>query len=224
MLLEILPDELLLLICSYLTEFDVLQAFNDLNLRLNYTISGYRKHMNLTRVRYGQFSRCCDMLRQSSLGSQVQSLTLSNYQLKIDRMGSVAKEVWPWDQKLPNLNSLTLLNAQAAKIGQFLSKTERLERLTDLTIEFDDFPYYDKHIASEPFHKLTRNLNTLRQLSLIGIFLSLTSISDWDNNTITCLTIHVDRTADLIILMRDFRALQFLSVCIERFEKPEEKW
>lgn len=75
---EILPDELLLMVCSYLNNIDILQAFYNLNHRLNSTISDYIKKIDLIQVSYSQFNKYCHMLTETNLGLQLKSLSLSN--------------------------------------------------------------------------------------------------------------------------------------------------
>ncbi|UJR34670.1 hypothetical protein I4U23_027447 [Adineta vaga] len=67
---EILPDEILLMIYSYLNDIEILHAFNDLNTRLNSTIINYRKHIHLIHTRYGQFNQYCCILTHTNLSLQ----------------------------------------------------------------------------------------------------------------------------------------------------------
>lgn len=96
---EILPDELLLIICSYLNGIDVLRAFYDLNTRLNSTINYYAKQMNLSRIRYSQFNQYCNMLIQTNLGLQLKSLSLSNNRMISNRIMLFTEQVWPLNEK-----------------------------------------------------------------------------------------------------------------------------
>jgi len=120
MSLEIFPDELLLLICSYLSAFDVRRAFNDLNVRLNCTIINYRRHMDLTRVKYDQFNQCCEMLLRSNFGLQVRSLNLSNKNPVVGQLALFAEQVWLLNEKLPNLERLTVFVFKNDELNLFL--------------------------------------------------------------------------------------------------------
>jgi hypothetical protein len=52
---EILPDEMILYVCHYLRGADILYSFYNLNTRLNITITGYCRYVNLMAVSYKQF-------------------------------------------------------------------------------------------------------------------------------------------------------------------------
>ncbi|UJR06820.1 hypothetical protein I4U23_011108 [Adineta vaga] len=213
---EILPDEILLMIYSYLNGIEILEAFNDLNIRLNSTISNHRKHINLTRKRYGEFNRYCRMLAHTNLGLQVQTFNLSNTDSNLDLLTLFRKQVWRLDEKLPNLECLTLLDIKYDGLHLFLSNIMSLEKLTELNITCDRT--FSNDSISECFHKLIRNIHSLRKLKLKNIRLSLGSVDDGHNDTITDLTIEIETTDDLVILLHHFRNLHYLSVSIENFQ------
>ena len=54
--LEILPDQIILQVCSYLHGADVLSLLYNLNARLNVTITDYCRHVDLSDVTYQQFN------------------------------------------------------------------------------------------------------------------------------------------------------------------------
>ena len=53
--LEDLPDEILIEICIYLNTIDVINAFGQLNSRLERTISQYRRDADLHHLTFSQF-------------------------------------------------------------------------------------------------------------------------------------------------------------------------
>ncbi|CAF3361213.1 unnamed protein product [Rotaria sp. Silwood1] len=57
--LEDLPDEILIEICIYLNAIDVINAFGQLNSRLERTIRQFRCDINLQYLTLHQFQRCC---------------------------------------------------------------------------------------------------------------------------------------------------------------------
>jgi hypothetical protein len=76
-----LPDEIILEICHYLSWFDTVIAFYNLNTRLNRTLSGYVKHVSIGNNCYlKQFQDGCFFLfsNQSSLFFLIRTLTISN--------------------------------------------------------------------------------------------------------------------------------------------------
>jgi hypothetical protein len=221
MSLETLPDELLLLISSYLSAFDVLQSFNDLNTRLNTTINAYRRHIDLSRVRYGQFNHYCRMLNQSSFGSGVHSLILSNLTIPC-QIEFFIERVWPIDEKLPNLERLALDGIYSSQLDIFVPKMLRLKRLTDLTIEHRPSIYGGVgYLSSIFFQNVMRSIDSLRRISLRNVGLSLPPIFDWNNNTITHLTAGIDGTVALVAIMNAFPSLQLLSVDTKTFQAPD---
>ena len=154
MSLEILPDELLLFICSYLKPLDVLQAFSDLNTRLNCAISHYRKCLNLTRISYGQFNKYCDMLLQTTLGSQVQSLKLSNHNPVVQQVSLFARRMCPLNQTLPSIEFLILNGITTYEIDLLLPNIIRFKKLTELTITGGR--ECSEKLIQEYFHTLTK--------------------------------------------------------------------
>ena len=219
MTLELLPDELLLLIYSYLNTFDILRAFNDLNTRFHRTTDIFRKTIDFTRVRYGQVAQYCEILLRPSLGLYVRTLNLSNNRPVKEQITSFAKQVWPFSEKLPNVEHLTFLGMTSQELDIYLSEIIRLEILTKLTIQCSTCCSHNQ-IISHFVYKLTQNGKALKQLSLSCVSLSLTSIPDWTNRVITDLTIQLEKTNDLIVLLYHFRALQYLHVTIEKFGTP----
>jgi len=215
---EILPDELLLIICSYLNGIDVLRAFYDLNTRLNSTINYYAKQMNLSRIRYSQFNQYCNMLIQTNLGLQLKSLSLSNNRMTSNRIMLFTEQVWPLNEKLPNLECLALSEIDYDELNMFLTNLMSFEKLTELSITYDG-SFCDKPV-SEIFRNLIKNVPSLRKIIFTNVFLSLESIYDWNNDTITHMTVRIKTTDDLIIILQHFSNLHFINVSIEKFEIP----
>jgi len=215
---EILPDELLLIICSYLNGIDVLRAFYDLNTRLNSTINYYAKQMNLSRIRYSQFNQYCNMLIQTNLGLQLRSLSLSNNRMTSNRIMLFTEQVWPLNEKLPNLECLALSKIDYDELNMFLTNLMSFEKLTELSITYDG-SFCDKPV-SEIFRNLIKNIPSLRKIIFTNVFLSLESIYDWNNDTITHMTVRIKTTDDLIIILQHFTNLHFINVSIEKFEIP----
>ena len=75
------PDEILLKICRYLSWFDVIIAFHNLNSRFNQILSGYLKNVSIGNdCSLKHFQHGCSFLlgRQSSLLPLIRTLSISN--------------------------------------------------------------------------------------------------------------------------------------------------
>ncbi len=92
-----LPDLSLIEVFSYLSCFDVLYSFSNLNVRLTALIAerGFFHHFNLSSARYDQFHSILSTLRLN----EIQSLIIDCY------ASPLRLKTWP---HLPHLKSLTV--------------------------------------------------------------------------------------------------------------------
>ncbi|CAF1439186.1 unnamed protein product [Adineta ricciae] len=206
-----LPNELLHIVCSHLTGFEIHRAFSDLNARLTGIISDYTKHFNLTQMKFQQFEECCRVLLQSDRGAQIQSLCLSNRRPVVNEIALFLTKLRPLHERLPNLQCLKLFGATTAELMHYLPNTILLQKLAKLSIESKK-KYTTEDIDRIFFEDLVKNLGPIQQLSLKGICLTNISQFQWLNNTVTHLNIDIERIAELISILRVFRNLQYLSV------------
>lgn len=95
--LEDLSDLSLIEIFSYLSRFDVLYSFSNLNVRLTALIAerNFFRHVDLSSARYDQFQSILSTLRLNEIQSLIIDCYASPLQLK----------TWP---HLPHLKSLTV--------------------------------------------------------------------------------------------------------------------
>ncbi|CAF1211884.1 unnamed protein product [Adineta steineri] len=219
---EQLPDELLLIICSYLSSFHIIKAFNDLNYRLNCTINQYRQNIDLRGLNLRQFYFFCKMIR-SSFGNKVNSIILSNAAPSVRQLTLFRKQIEPFIQLLPNLQRLTLIDYYDDELDLFLPLISILKNLKELKITFvknknestlcslitqmltDNFIYFD-HIPK----RRKRDVSILEKLIFTGTgYLKLTPIY---NETITHLTLEIENTDDLFEIFTGFDRLQYLNV------------
>jgi hypothetical protein len=219
---EQLPDELILIICSYLTPFHIIKAFNDLNSRLNSTISQYQQNIDLHGLNLHQFYFFCKTIRVS-FGNKVRSIILSNAAPSVRQLTLFRKQIEPFAQLLTNLERLTLIDHYDDELDLYLPLISVLKNLKELKINFiktknettlcsfitqmltDNFIYFD-HIPK----RRKRAVSILEKLSLTGTgYLKLTSMY---NETITHLTLEIENTDDLLEIFAGFDHLQCLNV------------
>jgi hypothetical protein len=219
---ERFPDEILLIICSYLSPYDIIKAFNDLNSRLNSTINQYRENLDFRELNLRQFNFFCQSIR-SSFGEQVRSIILSNAAPSVRQLILFRKQISSLKNFLPNLERLTLIDHYDDELDLYLPFISLLKHLKELKINFiknknettllnlisriltDNFIYFD-HIPKRRKHDLVR----LEKLSLTGTgYLKLLPLF---NQTITHLTIEIENTDDLLEIFSGFTLLQYLNV------------
>lgn len=217
-----LPDELLLMICSYLTPYETLKAFNDLNYRLNCTISQYRQHLDFRSLTLRQFYSICKFIRYS-FGDQVRSIILSNGVPSVRQLVLFRKQIEPFETCLPNLERLTLIDHSDDELDLYLPLISTFKHLKELKINFvkndkettvctflgqmlsNNFSFYD-HSPK----RRKRDCFSLEKLSLTGTgYLKLTPIY---NETIRSLTIEIDSLEDLLEILTGFDRLEYLNV------------
>ena len=115
-----LPDEIILHICRYLSWFDIITAFYNLNSRLNQTISQYLQNVRVGDDCYlKQFRHACSFLLDYHLClfSRIQTLTISN------RGSPLAAKYFLSHIPIQNmiyLEKLTLIELTAKEIVSYL--------------------------------------------------------------------------------------------------------
>ena len=227
MLFEQLPDELLLMICSYLSSYDILKSFNDLNYRLNCTISQFRQNLDLRSLNLRQFNRYCKLIR-FSFGNQIRSLILSNAVPSVRQLVLFRRQIEPFEQILLNLERLTLIDHYDDELDLYLPLINQLYCLKELKINFiknrneSTLTTFLSQILTNNFiifdqlpKRRKRNPLTLEKLSLTGTgYLKLTPIC---NDTITHLTIEIENLDDLLEIFHGFDNLKYLNVNIKHY-------
>jgi hypothetical protein len=78
-ILEQLPDEILLIVCQYLSQYQIIKSFLGLNYRLNCTISHFLQSLVLSRDDGLNHRQSRELL--STIGSYLHSLTIKDSQL-----------------------------------------------------------------------------------------------------------------------------------------------
>ena len=219
---ERLPDELLLLICSYLSPFEVLKSVNDLNTRLNSTISTYRQHVDLRSLTLRQFYSVCKWLRVS-FGDQLRSLVLSNAVPAVRQLLLFRKQIDPFEDLLSNLERLVLIDHYDDELDLYLPVIYLCEHLKELKISFvknqneTTLSAFLSQLLANNFlvfehstKRRKRETFSLEKLSLTGTgYLKLMPIY---NDTIRHLTIEIDNLDDLVEIFAGFDRLESLNV------------
>lgn len=224
---EQLPDELLLTVCSYLTCFDVLKSFNDLNSRFNRTIQSYRQNLDLRSLSLRQFYSYSRWIR-TSFGVQVRSLTLSNAVPSVRQLVLFRRQIDPFERILLNLERLVLIDHYDDELDLYLPLINQLKHLKELKINFvknrnestlstflsqmlsNNFVIFDQSAKRRKTNPIQ-----LERLSLTGTgFLKLTPFY---NETIRHLTIEIENLDDLLEIFLGFESLRDLHVNIKQF-------
>ncbi|CAF1035372.1 unnamed protein product [Adineta steineri] len=121
--IEYLPDEILLIICNYLSQYHIIHAFFNLNDRLNSTISQYYNSLIVDHNVYRELLPI--------IGSYLQSLTIKDISLKSHEI-SLASNIQEltFDKQHPqsipslvNLTDLNIINAPSTNLTDVLFLT-----------------------------------------------------------------------------------------------------
>ena len=152
-ILEDLPDELLLLICRYLSSTDVLFSLYGLNSRLSRTISGYFRHVVISQTPYMQFKYICTSILPK-IGSNICSLVVSNQwkgvlsKLFLNYFGERMSVAFP------HLRYLIFISFSANALKLFLDSLQNLPELHEILLCYQ----YDVSISPCESQKLLHRI------------------------------------------------------------------
>ena len=129
-----LPDEILLEICYYLTGADVLYSLYNLNARLNVTVTGYCHYLDLSGVPYPRLDHVvCHILPK--IASSVQSFIFHGYREKL--LSPRAFEFFyalPMSFTFPQLRRISLQWFVGEGLLSFINNIQDLSHLVELNI------------------------------------------------------------------------------------------
>jgi hypothetical protein len=131
---EILPDEIILNVCQYLRCGEVLYSFYNLNTRINVTITGYCRYVNLMSVAWKQFHYVATDLFPS-IGFHVRSFVLNaNWETLIS--GQLFTDLFTSRLSFlcPQLEKLTLQWFTTEMFRLFINRLENFPQLNNLNI------------------------------------------------------------------------------------------
>jgi len=212
---EDLPDEILLLICRYLSPVNVLDGLLNLNNRLNQTITLYREKIFLSHLSYKDFYHLIDN-HLPFLASHVYYLYINNSSML--NVGKIfEKKFNKIDQQFPLLNELIFHQIDIETLENLSWRFNTMnclrqlnidiaeDRLSSMPIQFDEFLCGKLFSRSNSFQSLKLNFNKYQ--------FNLHSITQKSTN-IRYLTISVKCLNDLFILFNYFPNLEHLNITI----------
>ncbi|CAF3466678.1 unnamed protein product [Rotaria sp. Silwood1] len=131
-----LPDEIILSICQYLREADVLYSFYNLNTRLNITITGYCRYVNLMAVSYKQFEYAVSYVLPQ-IGSFVRTFVLNgNWETIINKNLSSILFISRLSLLFPQLERLIIKWFTSERLLSFIDSIQDFSKLIELDIRF----------------------------------------------------------------------------------------
>ncbi|CAF3490011.1 unnamed protein product [Rotaria sp. Silwood1] len=214
--LEELPDEILLLICGYLSSTDILFSFYGLNFRLSQTISGFCRHVVLGQVSFKQFNYICKAILPA-IGTNICSLVVSN-----DWKGVLSQIFLNYfSEKMslafPRLKRLILTTFRIGSLMSFLDCLQNLPELFELKL----ISLYEMGKESANVEVLLHRIFTANNNRLSSIFFDDDSLSfPYVSNNDICyshiekLTIELKTLNDLYELLTVLPRLKYLDAAI----------
>jgi len=203
-----LPDLVILNILDYLSPFDAIQAFynidNNTDRILNLLIEG-ECFSTIHHLRLSLFYFVCDSILPC-IGTKLSHLTLYDYQLELAR----EKQILLY---LSNILSLHLINIVEITENENHLSYFLEQKLRNLTIEFIS----EHHIEAQAyvceqfiFNKNSENLITCHLSNTYGI--QLQHLNLYPNKSIENLTIQLKELSDLHILFDNLLNIKILNV------------
>jgi hypothetical protein len=212
---EDFPDEILLLICRYLSPVHILDSLLNLNKRLNKTISSYREKIFLSHLSHQDFNHLLNN-HLPNLASNVYYLYINNRSML--NIGRIFEEKFnKIDQQFPVLRELVFHQIDIETLENLSWRFNTMnclrelnidiaeDRLSSMPVQFDEFLCGKLFSISNSFEILKLNLNKYQ--------FSLNSIKHKCIN-IRHLTISVKRLNDLFIIFNYFTNLEQLNIKI----------
>ncbi len=212
---EDFPDEIILLICRYLSPVNVLDSLLNLNSRLNQTISSYREKIYLSHLSSKDFYHLIDN-HLPYLARNVYYLYINNSSML--NVGKIFEEKFcKIDQEFPILNELVFHQIDIETLENLSWRFNTMnylrilnidiaeDRLSSMPFQFDEFLCGKLFSRSNSFENLKLNLNKY-QFNLHSITQKCTNIR--------YLTISVKRLDDLFIIFNNFPNIEQLNITI----------
>jgi len=213
---EILPDEILLEICRFLSSTDILYSLFNINSRLNRTIYIYYQHVILRQTSFIQFEYICINILPK-IGSIVRSLSVNaNWTDLLAKrfhfyFGHQMKDIFP------NIEHLILVAFSGNELNDYIESISDLPYLNKLTI-------HDRYNVTEEYKQilfdkiLSANKNRLKKIyfNRHSESLSINQINSIIYLNIIELSIHLERLVDLRYLFKLIPNIHQLSIVIDK--------
>ena len=130
---EEFPDEILLLICQYLSSVDTLFSFYGLNSRLSQTISGYYRHVVLSQIPFKRYNYISTSILPE-IGTNIRSLTVSNEWTGVLSKIFLNQFGERMSLAFPRLKHLTLIAFISKSLILFIDCLQNCTELLEITI------------------------------------------------------------------------------------------
>ena len=213
--LEDLPDEIVLLICRYLSQVNILDSFLNLNSRLNKAITRYREKIFLSHLSYHDFHRLIKK-HLPRLATNVYSLYINNCAM-LNAGKKFESQFNKIDQQFPLLCDLSFHQIDIETLENLSWRFNTMKSLRYLDIDISGDRLLSMPMAFDEFlcGKLFSHSNTFVSLRLNfnDYYFSLHSIQHKCEN-IRHLSMSVKRLDDLLILFNYFPSIEKLNIAI----------
>jgi hypothetical protein len=170
LIVEILPTEILFEIFDYLTIFDILKAFINLNKRLNDIIASYPIQLDFQRITRSKFDFICRYIQPK----QVISLYLSD-ELMPDQVQLLNKYFPHFQKRFIHLQKINFINTStilsiappclsSLSIKTYLKKTNTNHHITQILNQQSQYLTYLKVDGSYVFRSINTSFPSLTHL------------------------------------------------------------
>ncbi|CAF3542006.1 unnamed protein product [Rotaria sp. Silwood1] len=225
---EDLPDEILLFICRYLSQVNILDSLLNLNNRLNKTISSYREKIFLSHLSYKDFNNLINK-HLPYLAANVYCLYINNCSMlntgkifeenfnKIDQQFPLLRELIFYQIDIETLENLSWRFNTMYFLRQLTIDIAE-DRLSSMPVQFDEFLCGKLFSQSNSFQCLKLNLNKY-EFNLRSITFKCMNIRQ--------LTISVKCLNDLLIIFNNFPNIEKLNItigCSSSYDKNSEMY
>ncbi|CAF4205162.1 unnamed protein product, partial [Rotaria sp. Silwood2] len=212
---EDLPDEILLFMCRYLSQVNILDSLLNLNNRINKTISSYREKIFLSHLSYKDFYHLINK-HLPYLSANVYYLYINNCSML--NAGKVFEEKFnKIDQQFPLLRELIFHQIDIETLENLSWRFNTMyflrqliidiaeDRLSSMPVQFDEFICGKLFSPSNSFQNLKLNLNRYE--------FNLRSVT-YKCKNIRQLTLSVKCLNDLLVVFNHFPNIEKLNITI----------